>query len=117
MEGTASNLPSRSEEFEMRLTGRVVEPLSSPFFRPKTFDKKEGIAACPVVIDLRENGPRLGIRLGTRFLRLAYYGGEEELTGREAWEKDKLRWMDDVSVRALLRRWDVRVTEGEKEGS
>jgi hypothetical protein len=37
----------------------VAESFSSPFLRPKTFDKNEGIAACLVVIDLgqRQNGP------------------------------------------------------------
>lgn len=39
----------------MRLTKRVVvDSFSPPFLRPKTFDKKEGIAARLVVIDLGE---------------------------------------------------------------
>lgn len=56
VEGTASNLPSRSEGSEARLAERgEAGSLSSPFLRPKTFDKNEGIAACLVGIDLGRN--------------------------------------------------------------
>ena len=70
VEGTASNFPSRSEGSEERLTERGVESFSSPFLRPKTFDKNEGIATCPVAIDLREGGPRRVSLLEQRFLGL-----------------------------------------------
>ena len=92
----ASNLPSRSEESEMRLTERVaVDSFSSPFLRPKTFDKKEGIAACPVVIDL--GGGRAGGQGSFRAHVFSVWritagkNGGEGLTGREAREGDRLR--------------------------
>lgn len=44
VEGMASNLPSSSEGSELRLAERgVADSFSSPFFRPKTFAKNEGI--------------------------------------------------------------------------
>jgi hypothetical protein len=53
VERIASNLPSVSEGSEVRLTERdVTDSLSSPFLRAKMFGKNDGIAGCPVVIDL-----------------------------------------------------------------
>ena len=90
VEGTASNLPSRSEGSELRLTERgVAVSFSSPFLRPKTFDRNEGIAACPVVMGLGMKVTGVGVCLSTRFLLagvLRHRGGAGgELTGHEAW--------------------------------
>jgi len=90
VEGTASNLPSRSEGSEIRLAERdVVESLSSPFLRPKTFDKKEGIVAWPGGERPGVERPEVGVCLNLRFLRPTRRNFGGGFTGREAEEEYK----------------------------
>ena len=115
VEGMASNLPSRSEGSEVRLAERdVVDPPSSPFLRPKTFDKKEGIAACPGGERPRVEWSEVGVCSNPRFLRPARRNFGDGLTDREAEEEDELKVDGRRSGSGSPVR-DVEMTEGEEE--